>query len=59
MNDELEQELDIVLNKVQAILSKNEMNILRYACGKPEKHYAVEHLNNLFNDFSNIFRSNK
>lgn len=55
----LEQELGFIFMELEAgcILSKDQINTLKYACGFKEA--PVDPLRTLFNDFGNIFRSGK
>lgn len=58
---ELEQELHWIFMELDGgmSLSKDQINTLKYACGFNPKTVAVEHLDNLFKDFNNIFRNAK
>jgi hypothetical protein len=58
---ELEQDLTWIFMELDegCFLSKEQIATLKYACGFNPKTVAVEHLDNLFKDFNNIFRSIK
>lgn len=58
---ELEQDLHWIFMELEGGmgLSKEQINTLKFACGFNPKTVAVEHLDNLFKDIGNIFRSNK
>lgn len=58
---ELEQELDWIFRELSAgmILSKEQIETLKYACGFNPKPVCVKHLETLFKDFNNIFRNEK
>jgi hypothetical protein len=58
---ELEQDLHWIFMELEGGmgLSKDQIDTLKYACGFNPKTVAVSHLDNLFKDFGNIFRSNK
>jgi hypothetical protein len=57
--NEFEQELDDLIDRLDKVLTKNDMTILRIACGKAPKCFAFkqphEVLQNTFDDFNKIF----
>lgn len=59
--NELEQDLDWIFRELEAgmVLSKDQISTLKYACGFNPRPTCIEHLDNLFKDFNNIFRSSK
>jgi hypothetical protein len=59
---ELEQELSFIFMELETgcTLDADQIATLKYACGfKDPKPASVKHLENLFYDFSNIFRNAK
>lgn len=58
---ELEQDLEWIFKELDAgmVISKDQIATLKYACGFNPKPACIEHLDNLFKDFGNIFRSGK
>ncbi len=55
--NEMEQELTDLLDRLEKILTENDMALLRYACGKSKQTEDV--MRNVFIDFGNIFGENK
>ena len=55
--NEFEQELDDLLIRLEKILTPEDMNLLRYACGKSKQ--SKEFLREVFVDIGNIFGENK
>jgi hypothetical protein len=49
--NEFEQELDDLLDRLDKVLSQDDMATLRYACGKTKQPMLRE----IFDDFNNIF----
>jgi hypothetical protein len=59
---ELETELSFIFMELETgcTLDKDQIATLKYACGfKDPRPACIEHLDSLFNDIGNIFRSNK
>jgi hypothetical protein len=58
---ELEVELSWIFIELENgwSLRKDQIETLKYACGFNPKPVCIEHLDNLFKDIGNIFRSNK
>jgi hypothetical protein len=56
---EHEEALETALDNMEygALLTDDEVAIIRQACGKPNRHRKNPVLTELFNDFGNIFRS--
>ena len=55
--NEIEQELDDLLDRLEKILTPNDMNLLRYACGKSKQN--KEFLREVFVDIGQVFGENK
>jgi succinate dehydrogenase flavin-adding protein (antitoxin of CptAB toxin-antitoxin module) len=55
--NEMEQELDDLLDRLDKVLTENDMALLRYACGKSKT--SSDKLRDLFIDIGNIFGENK
>lgn len=55
--NEMEQELEDLLNRLEKILTPNDMNLLRYACGKSKQ--SSDLMQDVFIDFGQIFGENK
>lgn len=55
--NEMEQELNDLLDRLEKVLTENDMALLRYACGKSKQTEDV--MRNVFIDFGNIFGENK
>lgn len=55
--DEFEQELEDLLERLDKVLTKEDMATLRYACGKSKQSKNL--LRDVFVDFGNIFGENK
>lgn len=56
MND-FEQELDDLLDRLEKVLTEQDMATLRYACGKTKQNNDL--LRDVLVDFGNIFGENK
>lgn len=59
---ELETELSWIFMELDngCSLRKDQIDTLKFACGFKEANpVCIEHLDNLFKDFGNIFRSGK
>lgn len=54
--NELEQELDDLLDRLEKILTDEDMATLRYACGKSKQ--SKDRMQDLFIDFGKIFGEN-
>ena len=54
--NELEQELDDLLNRLDKVLTENDMALLRYACGKSKQSENL--MRDVFVDFGKIFPEN-
>lgn len=54
---EIEQELDDLLLRLDKVLTPEDMNLLRYACGKVKP--SEDLMKDVFVDFGNIFGENK
>lgn len=55
--NELERELDDLLERLEKVLTPDDMNLLRYACGKTKQ--SKQFLREVFVDIGNIFGENK
>lgn len=55
--NEFEQELDDLLERLDKILTPEDMATLRYACGKHKQNNDL--LRDVLVDFGNIFGENK
>ena len=55
--NEFEQELDDLLDRLDKILTEQDMSTLRYACGKSKQ--SKDLMRDIFIDFGNIFGENK
>lgn len=54
--NEMEQELDDLLDRLDKVLTENDMALLRYACGKSKQSKDV--MRDVFIDFGKIFGEN-
>jgi hypothetical protein len=55
--NELERELDDLLERLEKVLTPDDMATLRYACGKVKVDKDL--MQEMFNDFGTIFGENK
>jgi hypothetical protein len=55
--NEFERELDDLLNRLDKVLTEQDMATLRYACGKTKQ--SKQFLREVFVDIGNIFGENK
>lgn len=55
--NEFEQELDDLLDRLEKVLTEQDMATLRYACGKTKQNNDL--LRDVLVDFGNIFGENK
>jgi len=55
--NEMERELDDLLERLDKVLTPDDMALLRYACGKSKQ--SKDLMSDVFNDFGNIFGENK
>jgi hypothetical protein len=55
--NEFEQELDDLLDRLEKVLTEQDMATLRYACGKSKQ--SKDLMRDVFIDFGNIFGENK
>jgi hypothetical protein len=55
--NEFEQELDDLLDRLEKVLTEQDMATLRYACGKSKQNKDL--MRDVFIDFGNIFGENK
>jgi len=54
--NELEQKLEDLLERLSKVLDDDDMELLRYACGKTQTR---DILTDMFNDFGTIFGESK
>lgn len=55
--NEIEKELDDLLDRLEKVLTPDDMTLLRYACGKSRQ--SKDLMRDVFIDFGQIFGENK
>jgi hypothetical protein len=54
--NEFDERLEQVLSKLDGMLTEEEVDVLRYACGKSRTKNSHEVMQDIFNDFGTIFK---